>query len=146
MKRYFKYLLIILALMVASTLVYSLIGSIGSDSEQIASKAASTGYKFTADQLYELYSSNKVAADKVMRGKTVTVTGEIYQVRKGLIGNSSITFRRDKGYKISTIQCIPSASCKDRFEKLAEGSKISIIGTCDGMITNVIVKNCKLAR
>lgn len=115
-------------------------GSVETDSE--AEKVASepSAYNLAAEQLYDEYDANKVAADMKYEGKIVTVTGRIES-----IGKSSSAYIVIGGTGLSGVQCSFPEGQYSAIARLAEGQLITAKGKVLGqLVGNVLVENCTL--
>jgi len=136
--------LLLVGLLVAAAVAYFTL-DLRQGADELALKLAEKKGRVTADELFDLYSSNKIAADRLLKGRLLTVTGRVYRVSTGLIGHPCVAFRRSRGYKVATVLCLFGGSDLERLAELHEGDRIAVVGTCGGMMTNVILRDCRLS-
>jgi hypothetical protein len=100
-------------------------------------------FMLSADDLYNEYERNGVAADEKYRGKIVVVSGKIYDINKDIIGDPYVIIG-GSGF-LDGVHCtfleeeIPSLS------NLYDGQYISVQGKVGGQVLgSVMVNDCKL--
>ena len=88
--------------------------------------------------LYKAYSNNEIAADEKYKGKIIQVSGIIRDIGKDLMDDAYITLIGDDFF--GDIQCFfPN---KSDLIYLKKGQRVSVVGYCDGLFLNVLLKNC----
>jgi len=110
--------------------------------DSIAQKEVQTRREntLTSGQLIAAYSKNEVAADKSFKGASFYVTGYVEHVGKDIMDNSYVTLKSNDG--IRSVQCF--VDDLDALAKIQEDQKITVYGKCDGLMMNVLMKDCKL--
>jgi hypothetical protein len=136
--------LLLVGFLVAAAVAYFVL-DLRQGSDELAAELAKKNGRVTAEELFDLYSGNKIAADRLLKGRPLTVTGEVYRVSTGPIGHPCIAFRRSRGYKVATVLCLFGGADLGRLAELHEGERVVVVGTCGGMMTNVILQNCRLS-
>lgn len=126
-------------------------------------KAKSLGDKEVENKIYNLehlpnfiadspepivreYEKNEVAADNKYKGKTVRITGRINDIAKGILDEIYITFDMPGQWDIRTVQCFFSDAHNEEISKLNKGQTITIQGTVDGLMMNVLLKDCWIVK
>lgn len=94
----------------------------------------------SAGDLVSSYTSNEVAADNNFKGKKFYVEGYIESIGKDILDDIYVTLK--SGDLIRSVQCY--IEDQDKVAQLRKGQKITVIGECDGLMMNVLMKNCKL--
>ena len=92
----------------------------------------------TASKLYKEYNSNEIAADEKYKGKIIEVTGVIRDIGNDIMDNAYITLVGDEYF--GDIQCYFNE--KSVVAKLSKGKRITVIGSCSGLMINVQINNC----
>ena len=94
--------------------------------------------KISAIRLYKEYDANEIAADQKYKGKIIEVTGVIRDIGNDIMNNAYITLAGDEYF--GDIQCYFNE--KSVVAKLSKGKRITIIGSCSGLLMNVQMDNC----
>ena len=88
--------------------------------------------------LYKAYSNNEIAADEKYKGKIIQVSGIIRDIGKDLMDDAYITLIGDDFF--GDIQCFfPN---KSDLIYVKKGQRVTVVGYCDGLFLNVLLKNC----
>lgn len=98
--------------------------------------------EISAEDLFADYDTNEVAADQKYKGKRLKVTGIIEDFGTDILDDGYITL--ETGEYFLSIQCYFKDSELDKVTKLSKGQTITLIGVCDGMSMNVVIKNCEI--
>lgn len=97
-----------------------------------------------ASQLWKDFDANEVAAEDKYKGKVIAVKGIISSITTSPMGYPQVTFSGDK-YGLKNVVCEFSKDDKGQIAKLKKGEKITLSGTCQGMvIKSVYIRNAKL--
>lgn len=101
--------------------------------------------ELTANQLYNAYNENEIAADKKYKNKKLAVTGIVSGISE-VLGKVTVDLKVGGRYDITTIKC--SIDDKDVVAALRKGQKITVIGICDGLTANLYIglNDCKVWR
>jgi hypothetical protein len=95
-----------------------------------------------AKNLYYAYQENEVSADNNYKGKTFYVEGVIGDIGKDILDEIYVTLKT--GDLIGSIQCyIDNAEVAANLRK---GQKITVYGKCDGLMMNVLMKDCEVVK
>ena len=94
----------------------------------------------SASKLYKEYNENEIAADEKYKGKIIEVTGVIRDIGNDIMDNAYITLVGNEYF--GDIQCYFNE--KSVVAKLSKGKRITIIGSCSGLLMNVQMDNCIL--
>lgn len=99
--------------------------------------------ELTANQLYNAYNENEIAADKKYKNKKLAVTGIISEISE-IWGKVTVDLKVGGRFEFTTIKS--SIDDKDVVASLRKGQKITVIGTCDGLTANLYIglNDCKL--
>ena len=88
--------------------------------------------------LYKDYSNNEIAADDKYKGKIIQVTGTIRDIGNDIMDDAYVTLIGDEFF--GDIQCF--FSDKSNLVDVKKGQRITVVGYCDGLFLNVLLKNC----
>jgi hypothetical protein len=86
------------------------------------------------------YIDNEIRADKLYKGKTVLVTGNIKDIKRGITDNIYVILVGKE--KMRSILC--DFNNVEKASELSKGMKVSFKGVCQGLMANIIVENCEL--
>ena len=92
----------------------------------------------SASKLYKEYNENEIAADEKYKGKIIEVTGVIRDIGNDIMDNAYITLVGNE--YLGDIQCYFNE--KSVVAKLSKGKRITVIGSCSGLMINVQINNC----
>lgn len=92
-----------------------------------------------AYDLVKQYAENEVAADERYKGKKLWVGGTVERVGKDIMDDSYVAL---KGMDIRSVQCF--FEDEKQLATLKVGSRIVIEGECDGLMMNVLLKDCSI--
>ena len=90
--------------------------------------------------LYKDYSDNEIAADDKYKGKIIQVNGTIRDIGNDIMDDAYVTLIGDEFF--GDIQCY--FNDKSNVVDLKKGQRITVVGYCDGLFINVLLKNCIL--
>ncbi len=93
-----------------------------------------------ASDLVALYIQNEVNADNQLKGKELYVEGKIGDIGKDILDNIYVTL--ESGDVIRTVQCY--IEDKDLVARLQKGQRITVFGKCNGLMINVLMKDCEV--
>ncbi len=99
---------------------------------------------FGAYELASKYDTNEVAADERFKERRFIVSGEVEAVKKSVISGSYVILKGSG--LLRNVQCFFDESANASLATLSPGQKISIIGTCSGLMGNVNLKNCAMTQ
>lgn len=107
------------------------------------SKPTAPEVKVSAAELLQAYEGNEVAADARFKGKVVEVTGIVGDIKKDILDDIYVTIGTGKELEIPEVQCFVADGMAGKAGGLAKGAKITAVGTVDGLMMNVLVKDCR---
>ena len=92
---------------------------------------------YTAKEVYSSYESNEIAADSEFKGKTIEVTGKIYEIGKSLFGTPYVYLKADSyGFKLLHFKF--SRNDLDQLATYKENQTITIRAKCSGKAVVVV--------
>lgn len=120
------------------------LAQLGEQGQKDAVKTASAAEIIDASArglVYE-YEQNEVASDSKYKGKILRVRGAVGDIKKDILDELYVTL--EAGDPIRSVQCYFDKEHSGALAKLSKGASISIRGRCDGLMMNVILKDCVL--
>lgn len=122
----------------------------GMDKERVAGFKEDLGkipdYEVTIAGITKEYDSNEVAADNKYKGKTIRITGRVDSVGKDLVNSMYVTLKHPDQWAIRNVQFFFDKSHADELASLSKGQQVTIQGTVDGLMMNVLVKKCWVVK
>ena len=97
-----------------------------------------------AARLLADYKGNEVAADNRWKGKTVRIQGLVGEIKKDLMDSIYVTIGTGADFEMQTVQCFAADGQSDGFAQLKKGARITMKGRVDGLMMNVLVKDCTI--
>jgi hypothetical protein len=94
----------------------------------------------TAKDLTASYEANEVNADETYKGKMFYVSGIVTDIKKDMLGDIYVTLEGDQTFR--QVQCY--FDNKETASKLSKGMNVTFKGKCDGLMMNVLMKDCEL--
>lgn len=95
-----------------------------------------------APSLVEIYKQNEVKADNNFKGKTFYVSGIVDDIKKDIMDNIYVTLEGDD--VLSSVQCYFDNA--DEAANLSKGQQVVFKGKCNGLMMNVLMKDCELVK
>jgi len=111
----------------------------------IACASKEPDYRISPQQLLTAYEANAVAADTKYRGKMVEVSGVVEENGLETMGMPFVMLATEIGMSLFGVQCIFSEKEKPTLGALSKGDEVTVTGTVDGYMGNVIVRGCSLS-
>lgn len=98
--------------------------------------------ELTAKELYEAYSTNAKASDRLYKGKIVVVSGNIKNVNKEFNGGSSVMM--DANSNGSGVVCYFAPEHEKKLKEISLREEVTIRGKCEGCDVSVTLRGCIL--
>ncbi|MBN4085031.1 hypothetical protein JYT89_01670 [Flavobacteriaceae bacterium AH-315-B10] len=95
-----------------------------------------------ASDLVASYVANEVSADENFKGKKFYVYGKITDIKKDILGDIYVTLKGSEMFR--EVQCYFDDT--KTAAKLKKGMYVTFYGKCDGLMMNVLMKNCKITE
>jgi len=111
-------------------------------SQPAAPKTEEPGMKITATKLYSDYKANEIAADTSYKGKTLEITGAVNEIKKDITNTMYVTLKGDQYF--GDVQCYFNDKYTSQLANLKKGQQLTVKGKCDGLMMNVLIKNCEI--
>jgi hypothetical protein len=99
----------------------------------------------TANELWNAFSENEVAAEQKYEGKTVRITGVISDINSAdTFTSANVLLNVDNSY-LGCVQCNFSSKNAEAIANLNKGTSVTIEGTCGKIsLFNLMVNACKV--
>jgi acyl carrier protein len=107
--------------------------------ERVAAIEERKSATISAADLFAHYEANEVKADQNFKDKTFFVEGVVDDIGKDILGDPYVTLRSTN---IFSVQCM--VEDENVVAELSKGMRVTVQGTCDGKMGNVLMRNCKL--
>jgi hypothetical protein len=133
-------------------IILAIIGYIGSDDKGTTSANVApavqpqeqavpeASLEVNAERLAQDYDDNEVAADKIYKGQRIRVTGTVSEIKKDITDDIYVLL--DGINMVRNVQCF--LDDENAASKLRKGQTVTLEGDCDGLLMNVILKDCIL--
>ena len=99
--------------------------------------------RVAVNTLLSEYSSNEVRADANYKGRWITTTGYVGDVKKDMLDNVYMTVGTGAEIEFPIVQCFVAKDQIPYSTVYSKGSKVTVTGRVDGLLMNVIVKDCR---
>lgn len=96
----------------------------------------------TAEQLVGDYLANEVRGDAAYKGRTIEVRGFVVSIHRDITNQAYVTFRSP--FPLRRVQCFFPRENEPALATLGEGDAVAIVGRCDGLFGNVLIRDCRL--
>lgn len=98
-----------------------------------------------AAALVQEYEANEINADRLYKGRQLFVVGHIGDIKKDILDNPYMTLDGIQD-DFRSVQAFFSEDMLPELARLHKGQFIGVVGTCDGLMMNVLIKHCRLVR
>lgn len=98
----------------------------------------------TAGQMFAEYKTNAIAADARYQNQTVQISGIVDSVGRDMLDNPFVKLSSEDKEEIIRIRCTFPPKSEDKLLKLTAGQKITVRGSYDGYLVNLLLKDCVL--
>jgi len=132
----------IASFIVLATFLLLAVGSTDTDIDTQKVQSQAPSYTLSANQLYNEYNSNEVAADSKYKGKVVIVIGRIQDIGKDIMGDAYIVI--GGGGFLDGVQCTFTKGEQSSVARLSKGQQVRVKGEVAGKMGNVLVTKCRL--
>ena len=111
----------------------------------IACGSKEPDYRLSPQQLLAAYEADEQSADTKYRGKVVEVSGVVEENGLETMDMPFVMLATEIGMSFFGVQCIFSEKEKPTLGALSKGDEVTVMGTVDGYMGNVIVRGCSLS-
>ncbi|MFP2927217.1 OB-fold protein [Pyxidicoccus sp. 3LG] len=118
----------------------------GTASAAPAQPEAEAATKVTQVEIRKLlaeYSDNEIRADSSFKGQYIQTTGVVDDVKKDILNSIYVTLGTGKQLEIPQVQCFFDDVHAKKAAALSKGTKVTVRGRVDGLMMNVLVKECE---
>lgn len=98
------------------------------------------------EKLLGEYKDNEVRADGQFKDQLIQVTGVVGDVKKDITDAIYVMVGTGKPFEIPEVQCFVAGGQEKRAAALSKGSKVTVRGRVDGLMMNVLVRNCEITQ
>ncbi|MCY1083423.1 OB-fold protein [Archangium lansingense] len=88
------------------------------------------------------YRDNEVRADSHFKGRVIQTAGYVRDVKRDILGKIFVTVGTGQQLEIPVVQCAFSDAHAQKAASLSKGTPVGIRGRVDGLMMNVLVKDC----
>lgn len=117
-------------------------GSSGGNQPVASPSSQEPDFTGSPSALIDAYNENEVAADKKFKGKKIRLSGRIEDIGKDILDKPYLTFASDEQFEFRSVQCYFTKKEEDKLADLRKGQNVVVQGTVDGLMMNVLMKNC----
>lgn len=89
------------------------------------------------------YSDNEVRADSTFKGRYVHFDGVVNDVKRDILNTIYVTFGTGRMLELPQVQCFFSEAQAPQAARLSKGTKVSVRGRVDGLMVNVLLRDCE---
>lgn len=100
--------------------------------------------KISAVNLVAEYVANEVKADYNYKGKLLEVSGVVQDIKKGMADDIFVIL--DGQRQLRAVQCYLHNNSEEVARNLSQGMKVTFVGECEGLMANVVLKDCILVK
>jgi hypothetical protein len=116
--------------------------TVSSNTAESGNTQSSSAEEMTADALFDEYQKDKEAADQKYKGKVLTITGTVDNVKVGASGNPYVTMKTSN--LILRVQFLFKKKDESAVSRLRQGDHATIRGRLSGRIGNVLLEDCEV--
>jgi hypothetical protein len=88
------------------------------------------------------YKDNEVRADGAFKGKWIQTTGVADDIKKDILDDVYITVGTGQPFEIPQVQCFVAGDQVAKAATFSKGAKVTVRGRVDGLMMNVLVRQC----
>ncbi|WP_158621644.1 OB-fold protein [Corallococcus aberystwythensis] len=89
------------------------------------------------------YADNEVRADSNFKDQIIQTAGVVDDVKKDITNSVYVTLGTGRQFEIPQIQCFVTDDQVKRAASLSKGTKIGVRGRVQGLMMNVLVRDCE---
>lgn len=93
-------------------------------------------------ELLSDYKNNEIGADNKYKGSHVQITGIVGNIKKDIMDNLYVTLGTGAQFEIPEVQAFFDDSMNNKLGSLNKGQKLTVVCRIDGLMMNVIGKDC----
>jgi hypothetical protein len=123
--------------------VSALGGASKAPTAQASAKPAESAKPVDIRTLLGEYRDNEVRADATFKGHVIQTTGLVDDIKRDIMDSIYVTVGTGGQFEIPQVQCLLDEVHAKKAASLSKGSRVTVRGRVDGLMMNVIVKNCE---
>jgi hypothetical protein len=91
------------------------------------------------------FVANEIAANAKFEDRQLIVSGTVDKIGDDILGTPYVVLRGDESneFNLRNVQCMFPDEAKPSLARLEIGYRISIVGTCSGLMMNVFLEDCR---
>lgn len=98
--------------------------------------------EITAEELFEAFDNNEVAANRDYKGKEIKVTGIITEIGTDAWGNAYVALETNDLFR--DVKCYFDSDMLDAVAELSKHQTVTLTGVCKGLSADVLIRECKI--
>ena len=112
-----------------------------------SSEKTITPVSVTIGELLSSYSENEVGADVKFKGKYIQTSGLIGDIKKDILDDLYVTVgATGEAFEIPQLQAYFQDKYTSELANLKKGQTIEVVCKIDGLMMNVLGKNCRIVK
>ena len=108
-----------------------------------ASSSAKAATEVPIRTLLGEYKDNEVRADSSYKDHLIQTTGVVGEVKRDALGSIYVTVGTGEQFEIPQVQCLFDEEHAKKAATLTQGKRVTVRGRVDGLMMNVLVKDCE---
>ncbi len=104
--------------------------SVSQSSSQTEQAPEEKAVEVSAQQLFQSYQDNELAADNQFKDKTILVTGTIQSIGKDIVDDAYVTLETSN--RFMPVRCVFEKSEGNKIAQLSKGKTVTVRGICHG--------------
>jgi hypothetical protein len=93
-------------------------------------------------EILDEYKNNEVRADGTYKDKIIQIRGKVEDVKKDITDSIYVTVGTGAQFEIPVVQCFVKDGEEKAASALNKGDNVTVMGHVDGLMMNVLVKDC----
>lgn len=112
-----------------------------------SSEKTITPVSVTIGELLSSYSENEVGADVKFKGKYIQTSGLVADIKKDILDDLYVTVgATGEAFEIPQLQAYFQDKYTSELANLKKGQTIEVVCKIDGLMMNVLGKNCQIVK
>lgn len=95
-------------------------------------------------EILEAYKNNEVRGDGQYKDKRIQIVGKVGDVKKDITDSIYVTVGTGAAFEIPVVQCFVKNGEEKAAAALNKGDDVTVVGHVDGLMMNVLVKDCEI--
>lgn len=145
----------------ALIVIIGVIGSMGRQSNQTSTQSTTTSQApaqqaakapeppapvatVNVSEILKSYENNKIKAEQTYKGKRLRIKGVVGSIGSDVLDLPYVTIGTGASFEVTQIQCYFPKENAGQLANLDKGQSLTVEGTVDAYVMNVIVQDCRL--